>query len=127
MSFNVKVISTLNDKNDHAFLMFCDLCITWMVCFRLKSFSCSHLIMNSYNSFHDRHIASILGPLHLKYDSKKITLHLWDDFLSCSKGVCVRSGPWLFRKIRNTSCVPSFGDNDRQLTISKAHFFHGGK
>ena len=40
MSFYVKVISTLNDKNDHTFSMFCDLCVTWMVRFRLKSFSC---------------------------------------------------------------------------------------
>ena len=40
MSFNVKVISTLNDKNDHAFSMFCDLCVTRMVRFRLKSYSC---------------------------------------------------------------------------------------
>ena len=30
----------------------------------------SHLIMDIYNSFHNRHNASILGPLHLKYDSK---------------------------------------------------------
>ena len=37
MSFNVKVISTLNDKNAHVFSMFCDLCVTWMVRFRLKS------------------------------------------------------------------------------------------
>ena len=27
MSFNVKVISTLNDKNTHVFSMFCDLCV----------------------------------------------------------------------------------------------------
>ena len=40
MSFNVKVISTLNDKNAHEFSMFCDLCVTLMVRFRLKSFSC---------------------------------------------------------------------------------------
>ena len=41
MSFNVKVISTLNDKNAHEFSMFCDLCVTRMVRFQLKSFSCS--------------------------------------------------------------------------------------
>ena len=40
MSFNVKVISTLNDKNAHEFSMFCDLCVMRMVRFRLKSFSC---------------------------------------------------------------------------------------
>ena len=40
MSCNVKVISTLNDKNAHVFPMFCDLCVTRMVCFQLKSFSC---------------------------------------------------------------------------------------
>ena len=40
MSFNVKVISTLNGKNTHEFSMFCDLCVTRMVRFRLKSFSC---------------------------------------------------------------------------------------
>ena len=39
MSFNVKVISTLNDKNAHEFSMFCDLCVTRLVRFRLKSFS----------------------------------------------------------------------------------------
>ena len=37
MSFNVKVISTLNDKNAHISSMFCDLCVTQMVRFRLKS------------------------------------------------------------------------------------------
>ena len=40
MSFNVKVISTLNDKNAHVFSMFYDLCVTQMVHFQLKSFSC---------------------------------------------------------------------------------------
>ena len=39
MSFNVKVIPTLNDKNAHEFSMFCDLCVMRMVRFRLKSFS----------------------------------------------------------------------------------------
>ena len=33
MSFNVKVISTLNDRNAHLFSMFCDLCVTRMVRF----------------------------------------------------------------------------------------------
>ena len=37
MSFNMKVISNLNDKNAHVFSMFCDLCVTRMVHFRLKS------------------------------------------------------------------------------------------
>ena len=48
MSLNVKVISTLNDKNAHVFLMFCDLYVTRMVRFRLKSFSC-FVDMYSYN------------------------------------------------------------------------------
>ena len=37
MSFNVEVISTSNDKHAHVFSMFCDLCVTLMVCFQLKS------------------------------------------------------------------------------------------
>ena len=41
MSFNVKVISSLNDKNAHVFSMFCDLCVRQIVRFRLKSFSCN--------------------------------------------------------------------------------------
>ena len=40
MSFNVKVILTLNGKNAHVFSMFCDLCVTQMVHFWPKSFSC---------------------------------------------------------------------------------------
>ena len=47
MSFNVKVISTLNDKNAHEFSMFCDLCVTRMVRFRLKSFSCCEFSLNT--------------------------------------------------------------------------------
>ena len=35
----MKVISTFNEKIE--FSMFCDLCVTRMVRFRLKSFSCS--------------------------------------------------------------------------------------
>ena len=49
MSFNVKVISTLNDKNAHEFSMFCDLCVTRMVRFRLKSFSCFSLLLQHVN------------------------------------------------------------------------------
>ena len=33
----MKIKSTLNDKNAHVFSMFCDLCVTRMVRFRLKS------------------------------------------------------------------------------------------
>ena len=52
MSFNVKVISTLNDKNAHEFSMFCDLCVTRMVRFRLKTFSCCNQILG-YVADHD--------------------------------------------------------------------------
>ena len=50
-SLSTKVIgsrSRSNDKNAHVFSMFCDLCVTRMVPFRLKSFSCFFYVYVSF-------------------------------------------------------------------------------
>ena len=72
MSFNVKVISTLNDKNAHVFSMFCDLRVTQMVHFRPKSFSCFRDVLDAYLLHHVNSKKSVLSEILLSDRFTKI-------------------------------------------------------